>query len=199
MAAAIFQAVTRLLRSIGRRWLSPSVRVWPQFRAFLAASSPLRVRRSPVPRLFGIAWRVASRARAVCRVSAALRSIREGVKRLSSGCRFFYRCNKCNISRAAIPFFYRCEMCELRACSIGHGLAGRRPRSQGRNCKNQIFKTQLFASPKSCIFALKILTITNLHYFSTLHFFLFNIIKVIGQNSLFRNLLTFSKLENKVH
>lgn len=153
MAAAIFQAVTRLLRSIGRRCLSPSVRVSPH-----------------------------ARARVLCRVSAALRSIREGVKRLSSGCCFFYRCNKCNISRAAIPFFYRCAICAIRARSIGHGLAGRRPRSQGRNCKNQIFKTQLFSLPKWSLFALKILTITNLHYFNTLHFFLFNIIKVIWQN-----------------
>ena len=128
-----------------------------------------------------------------------LRSIREGVKRLSSGCRFFYRCCKCCISRAAIPFFIGVTSVTFRARSIGHGLAGGRHRSQGRNCKNQIFKTQLFSLPKWPLFAPKILTITNLHYFNILHFFLFNIIIIIGQNSSFYNLLTFNKLENNVH
>lgn len=80
---------------------------------------------------------------------------------------------------------------------VGDGLAGGF-RSMWI-CKNQNRKSVLFALPKSVFLRPKILTIANLHYFNTLHFFLFNIIKVIRQNLLFHNLLTFNKLENKVH
>ena len=52
-----------------------------------------------------------------------------------------------------------------------------------------------FASLKMAVFTLKILTITNLHYFSILHFFLFNIIIIIGQNKKICNLLYFSVLQ----
>lgn len=147
-------------------------------------------------------WCYSLGSRPGCRV-VRLVAIREGAAsrlcrvRSIPGC-----CQAVALHRSqvvAFPFFYRCNKCNISRCSIGHGLAGRRHRSQGRNCKNQIFKTQLFSLPKWSLFALKILTITNLHYFSTLHFFLFNIIKVIGQNSLFRNSLTFNKLENNVH